>query len=291
MEYLNPSPAAALPQAMWLVYSTAMERPGSASETLFDLVVPAAMRPKTPGDGSHVKRALSALLKLDLITEVDGTLSAEKVPGPQEFLRQLRHRIVQPPEKFGPEFDGADDIRRGLVWLMRQSPAQALDYVEDVEQKENAEAEKVFVNPSRWNTFRIWCDVLGFGQTALDAMAKDKDKDKAGSRIVPNPSRAVVDAISNPFGETLPRGEQLPIGRLVDFLREELPVLPGHPSAIFGGVGDDDNPLRVVGHALTAAEEMDVLTLTYQSDPSGVMALPDARDGGTRYVSAVTIRK
>lgn len=288
MEYLNPSPAAALPQAMWLVYSAAMERPGSDSESLLDLVVPTAMRPHTPSDGSHVKRALSALLKLGLIAGQDGVLAAEKVAGPQEFLRQLRHRIVQPPEKFGPDFDGADDIRRGLIWLMRQSPAQALDYAEDVEQKENADAEKkVFVNPGRWNTFRMWCDVLGFGQTALDVMAKEK----AGSRIVPNPSRAVVDAISHPFGEALPRGEQLPIGRLVNFLREELPVLPGHPSAIFGGVADDDNSLRVVGHALTAAEEMNVLTLAYQSDPSGVMALPDAQQGGTRYVSAVTIRK
>lgn len=288
MEYLNPSPAAALPQAMWLAYSATMEHPGCDSTTLLDLVVPTAMRPQTPSDGSHVKRAVSALLKLSLITETDGTLTAEKVSGPQEFLRQLRHRIVQPPEKFGPEYEGADDIRRGLVWLMRQSPARALDYAEDVEQKENAEAEKkVFVNQARWNTFRMWCDVLGFGQTALDVMAKDR----AGSRIVPNPSRAVVDAISHPFGEALPRGEQLPIGRLVDFLREELPVLPGHPSAIFDGLADDDNSLRVVGHALTAAEEMKVLTLSYQSDPSGVMALPDAQYGATRYVSAVTIGK
>src|SRR5690606_38389641 len=139
----------------------------------------------------------------------------------------------------------------------------------------------------RWNTFRMWCDVLGFGQTALGAMAKDK----TGSRIVPNPSRAVVDVITHPFVEALPRGEQLPIGRLGQFLREELPVLPGHPSAIFDDVSDDDSALRVVGHALSTAEEMNVLTLSYQSDPSGVMALPNAQDGGTRYVSAVTIRK
>ena len=283
---MNPSPAAALPQAMWLTYSAAMDRPGSNSEALLDLLVPIALRPHTPGDGSHVNRALSALLKLGLISEKDGTLTAEPLAGPPGFLRQLRHRIVQPPEKFGPGYDGADDIRRGLVWLMRQSPAQALNFKEDVEER-NTEAKKVFVNPTRWNTFRMWCDVLGFGQSALDAMAKDK----AGSRIVANPSRAVVDAIRHPFGKAMPRGEQLPIGRLVEFLREELPVLPGHPTAIFDGMSDDDNPLRVVGHALSAAEEMNVLTLTYQSDPTGVMALPDAHDGGTRYVSAVTIRK
>ncbi|RYF55772.1 MAG: hypothetical protein EOO27_20145, partial [Comamonadaceae bacterium] len=135
MEYLNPSPAAALPQAMWLVYSAAMERPGSDEETLLDLLVPTAIRPQTPGEGSHIKRAVSALLKLGLIAGNNGALTARIVDGPLEFIRQLRHRIVQPPERFGPDFEGADDIRRGLIWLMRQSPAHALDFDEDVEQK------------------------------------------------------------------------------------------------------------------------------------------------------------
>jgi hypothetical protein len=115
-------------------------------------------------------------------------------------------------------------------------------------------------------------------------------ENRAGHRIVPNPSRAVIDAVASPFGEALPRGEQLPIGRLVEFLRQELPVLPGHPSAVTEESNvDDDNALRVIGLALTAAEERKVLTLRYQSDPSGVMALPDAQLGETRYVSSVTI--
>ena len=166
---------------------------------------------------------------------------------------------------------------------MRESPTKALDYDVDVAPKTS-----VFVNGTRWNTFRTWCDALGFGQSALDVMAENK----AGNRIVPNPTRAVVDAIAYPFGDALPRGEQLPIGRLVEFLRQELPVLPGHPSATFEGLNEDEgNALRVIGLALTAAEELDVLTLKYQSDPSGVMALPDAQHGETRYVSAVTIGK
>jgi hypothetical protein len=81
---------------------------------------------------------------------------------------------------------------------------------------------------------------------------------------------------------------------LVQFLRQELPVLPGHPSATYEGLNEDeeeDNALRVIGLALTAAEELKVLTLKYQSDPSGVMALPDAQHGETRYVSAVTIKE
>lgn len=283
MEYLNPNPSPALPQTMWLVYRSAMERPDTRTEELFDLVVPMAMRAKTPGGGAHFRAAASALRKLGLLDETDGRLEATRVSDSRAFLRVLRHRIVQPPETFSANFDGADDIRRGLIWLMRQSPSKALDYEADV-----APRTSVFVNGTRWNTFRTWCDALGFGQTALSVMAENK----AGSRIVPNPGRAVVDAIANPFGDALPRGVQLPIGRLVQFLRQELPVFPGHPSATYEGLDEgEDNALRVIGLALTAAEETHVLTLRYQSDPSGVMALPDSQHGETRYVSAATIKE
>lgn len=280
MEYLNPNPAPALPQTMWLVYRAAMERPGSTSDQLFDVVVPTAIRDKTPSSGAHFRSALSALQKLGILEDDHGVLMAMKVAGAAEFLRLLRHRIVQPPNTFDADFEGAEDVRRGLVWLMRQSPSKALDYETDV-----APRTSVFVNGTRWNTFRTWCDVLGFGQQALSVM----EGTTGGNRIVPNPTRAVVDAIANPFGDPLPRAVQLPIGRLVEFLQHEVPVLPGHPSAIYEGMEDDDNALRAIGLALTTAEEMKVLTLQYQSDPSGVMALPGAQNGETRYVSSVTI--
>ncbi len=282
MEYLNPSPAPALPQAMWLVYRAAMERPGSSATDLLDLVVPSAMRETTPSQGGHFKSALSALQKLGLIDESSKALRADPVANAAGFLRLLRHRIVQPPEVFGTEFEGADDIRKGLIFLMRESPAKALDYQTDVAQR----LESVFVNAGRWNTFRTWCDALGFGQAALSVMTDGR----ATGRIVPNPTRAVVDAIQKPFGDPLPRGEQISVSRLVNFLRQELPVLPGHPSATFEGFsGDDGNGLRALGLALTGAEELAILRLEYQSDPSSVMALPDAQHGEVRYVSAVTI--
>ena len=283
MEYLNPSPAACLPQTMWLVYRPIMGRPGISTTDLFDLVVPVDLRGSVPVDAHHFKSALRALRNLRLV-RADGTaLHAAKLTGPEAFLRQLRHRIVQPPNTFEEGFEGAEDIRNGLIWLMRESPAKALEYDGDV-----ATRTKTFVNFTRWNTFRTWCDALGFGHTALDIQAVGK----AGARIVPNPTRAVVDAIKAPFGDPLPRDQQIPIGQLLDFLRAELPVLPGHSTATFDGLEEqDDNALRVVGLALTAAEELDVLKMAYQSDPSGVMALPDAQHGQPRYVSAVTIAK
>src|SRR4051812_42079923 len=117
MEYLNPNPAPALPQTMWLVYAAAMERPGSDPDDLFDFVVPAAIRDKTPSAGAHFRSALSALRKLGLLNENWGALEAMKVADPADFRRLLRHRIVQTPSTFDEDFEGADDIRRGLVWL------------------------------------------------------------------------------------------------------------------------------------------------------------------------------
>lgn len=287
MEYLNPSPAAFLPQTMWLTYRTVMERPGLGAEDVLNLMVPSAIRARTPGgDGVHVKRALDALRRLGLVQSEGGGFTADTVAHAAAFLRQLRHRVVSPPASFGPEFDAPDDLRRGLIWLMRQAPTKPLDFDLDVRPVAN-----VFTNDTRWNAFRPWCDVLGFGQVVLGEPAGPGQR-QTGGKVVPNPTGAVIDAIREPFGDPLPSGEQIPIAQLVEFLRVEIPVLPGHPSATYDGItGEADEAMRALGLALTSAEERQILDMTYQSDPSSVMALPDAQDGHPRYVSTVTIRK
>lgn len=286
MEILNPSPVAPLPQAMWLTYRAVMETPGLTREGVLDRVVPVAMRAKTPGgDGIHVVRALDALVKLEMVGSLGDRLEAERVHGAAGFVRSLRHRVVSPAEAFGSTYDPPHDLRRGLVWLMRQSPAKALDHDVDVEP-----VTKVFTNKTRWNTFRSWCEVLGFGQVMLEELAAP-GASIGGSKIVPNPTDAVVDVIRHPVGEPLPRGQKVPISQLVEFLRAELPVLPGHPSATFEGLtGSVEEGMRALGVALAGAEERAVLDMEYQSDPSGVMALADY-DGTVRYVSSVTIRR
>ncbi|WP_203230634.1 hypothetical protein [Agromyces humi] len=214
-----------------------------------------------------------------------GLLSADRLPDATTFLRMLRHRVVVPPATVSADFAGAPDLRSGLVWLMRQSPLVPLHY----ESVQTEMPEGLFTNDTRWNAFRWWSQALGFSQPALTALSKASDQK---SKIVPDPTEAVVEAIRAPFGDPLPRNEQLPIGRLLDFLRAELPVLPGHPSATYEGLTDnDDHAVRVLGLALSSAEQRGVLSMAYQSDPSGVMALPDAQDyGRSRYISTVTIK-
>jgi hypothetical protein len=205
----------------------------------------------------------------------------------QGFRRQLRRRLVAPPETFGTDFKGAPDLRSGLVWLMRQSPLIPLHWEINVA---TTMPTGLFTNDTRWNGFRWWSQALGLGQPALTAMSTGADQK---AKLVPNPTVAVIDAIQRPFGDPLPRGEQIPIKQLLDFLRAELPVLPGHPSATYEGFVDDrDHGIRALGLALSSAEARQILSMDYQSDPSGVMALPDAQDyGRDRYVSSVTIKR
>jgi len=286
MDVLNPSPALCLPQAMWLIYRTIMECPDLSQEETLALVTPIAMRDSSPGDGAHAIRALRGLREFGLVQHSDeGLYRAAKVEDAAGFIRALRHRLVVPPAAFGPDMKGAPDLRQGLIWLMRQIPAKPL-YWADVETSMPA---NLFTNDTRWNAFRWWSQALGLSQSALSIMGTGANQ--RGAKIVADPTKAVIDVILHPVGTPLPRREQIPIQQLLAFLRDEIPVLPGHPSATYDGLsGGGDTDMRALGLALSCAEARGVLSMAYGSDPSGVMALPDAQDyGRNRYVSAVTI--
>jgi hypothetical protein len=209
---------------------------------------------------------------------------AEDAPG---FLRLLRRRLILPPGSFGPGFRGAPDLRAALVWLMRQTPLTPLHYSVNVETNMPA---GLFTNDTRWNGFRWWAEALGFGQVALRALEPDGG---SMTKIIPNPTVAVLDAIEQPFGNPLPREEQITIDFFLDFLRVELPVLPGHPSATYAGFMDDGkDSVAALGLALATAEQRGVLVMDYQSDPSSVLALPHGQDPREkRYVSNVTVKR
>lgn len=288
MDVLNPSPALCLPQAMWIIHRTIMDNPDLSKEQILDLVTPTAIRSGIPQNGAHADRALRGLREFGFVQQDSAGLhNAETVTDAVDFMRSLRHRLVVPPETFGQEIAGAPDLRQGLVWLMRQPPTQPLHW-QDVETVMPA---GLFTNDTRWNGFRLWSQALGFSRSALTIMVAGPKQNQKG-KIVADPTEAVIDAISHPVGTPLPTREQIPIQQFLDSLRNELPVLPGHPSATYDGLSEDnDTGMRALGLALSCAEARGVLSMTYQSDPSGVVALPDARDHGhDRYVSAVTIK-
>ena len=289
MEILNPSPVVALPHAMWLVYRAVAGRDGLNRHEVSDLVVPMTLRPHTPvnGSGDHVKQALKALIDLGLVSvSSDDLLTAEPLADARAFVRRLRRRIMVATTSTGVY--GAPDLRSGLVWLMRQAPTNPLDF-------DNVQASMpsgLFTNGTRWNSFRQWATVLGFGVSPVSALSAGRGVKASGEKIVANPTAAVRDVLQHPYKAPLPREEKLPVGQFIANLREELPMLPGHPSATYPGLDTDvSNDLRALGLALTTVELQGLIKMSYQSDPTGVMALPDAKDyGRNRYVSTVTIK-
>ncbi|MCZ4552241.1 hypothetical protein [Gordonia rubripertincta] len=288
MDVLNPSPALCLPQAMWLVYRVVAAKPDLGQDGILELVTPKSMRAGAPQQGAHARRALTALREFRLIHEdADGLYQAHETRDAFEFRRLLRRRLVVPPDNIGAGFEGAPDLRSALVWLMRQSPMVPLHYQVNVQTNMPV---GLFTNDTRWNGFRWWSQAMGFGREALKTLVTDAD---SKAMIVPDPTVAVIDAIRHPFGDALPSGEQIPIEKLLDFLRLELPVLPGHPSATYPGFEDDGKrAIAALGLALSSAEQQQILTMGYQSDPSGVLALPDTQNfRKDRYVSNVTIKE
>ncbi len=263
-----------------------MTKPDLNRDEVLDLVTPLTMRAGSPQGGAHAKRALSALREFQLVRDEEGLLSAQKVNDAREFLRLLRRRLVVPPAEVAEGFEGAPDLRSALIWLMRQSPMVPLHYAVNVETNM---PQDLFTNDTRWIGFRWWSEALGFGQEALKTLDRDG---RSMTKVMPNPTVAVIDAIRHPFGDPLPRGDKIPIDRFLDFLRFELPVLPGHPSATYPGLVDDgQSAIAALGLALSTAEQREFLTMGYQSDPSGVLALPHAQSHGQdRYVSNVMIR-
>ena len=287
MDVLNPSPALCLPQAMWLVYRVVNGKSDLSRDEVLDLVTPKSMRQSAPQQGAHAWRALAGLQEFGLVQEKSGCLNTvDEVGDARAFLRLLRRRLVLPPSSIGESFVGAPDLRSALVWLMRQHPMTALHYAANVQTNM---PEGLFINDTRWNGFRWWSQALGFGQEAIKALDPTHD---SKAKIFPDPTVAVIDALRHPFGDRLPRGEQIPITALLEFLRLELPVLPGHPSATYPGFQEEGQRANAaLGLALSTAEQHQLLTMGYQSDPSGVLALPDAQNFRTdRYVSHVTIK-
>lgn len=285
MKVLDPGQGVVLPQAMWLCYSTIAKASGLAAEEVFSLVLPQELRSYAPSDGAHAKQALSALIEFELVSSDDGLLTAEPLD-PSGFIRRLRRQLVRPSEEVSASFEGAPDLRAALIWLMTQDPLVPLHYASNVQV---AMPPNLFTNDTRWNLFRFWSAALGFARPALDSLARREDRAKA--LIAVDPTEAVLDVILHPESDPLPIGVQIPVAAFMAFLRRELPVLPGHPSATYEGLNSDpQDQLAAVGLALNSAEARGVVTMGYQSDPTGVLALPDSgRKAGARYVSTIQI--
>lgn len=179
-------------------------------------------------DGKFIHNSILRAAELGLICATDTTvalltthLSLE--PGDVRAFRvRLRH-VVFDPSHAEPFFDDGErrgvsaDLLRALAWFL------AVDGVEGVSW-ENAESKLRETmlpgqphtprNQARWNTFREWTTLLGFGWKAGSGRVK---------AVVPDPAIAICDELPAIFGDKKVLTQQ----EFRDSLARHLPVLEG----------------------------------------------------------------
>jgi hypothetical protein len=111
------------------------------------------------------------------------------------------------------------DLTLALCWVLAQDifvlPGGAYKYIAPLEARQFGTSEPyAFRNDTRWNGFRAWAPLLGFGWTEVA---------QGNPLLVVDPTPAVLDALPAVFG-AMP---ELPIEDLLRRLADVLPVLDG----------------------------------------------------------------
>jgi hypothetical protein len=289
MALLNPSPVLALPTTMWLTFRAIAELGPMTEAELFALTSPLAIRaqdgdsepPPTPA----AREAYRALRDHGL-TETDQRgrvrLAVASCSNYADFCAALRivllsRSISQPPL----DESGANDLLRGLTWLLTTDPiGEAWSEPRTEQERVPAGSTLVFVNGTRWNGFRYWAEALGFAEVAVTGPG-------AGSQLIPNPTRALRDFIVS----TYTAGDDIPISRLLNDFRVAAPVVPGGELSRALGYEHDPGEIdRATTYALESGRARGWLTLERRADAAGAMRLAglDQR-GAVRVISDVVI--
>lgn len=118
-----------------------------------------------------------------------------------------------------PRGHRAADVTLALSWALAQDvyslPGGAYDPIGRLEQQQfGVEEPYAFRNNTRWNGFRAWAPLLGFGWT---------EKDGRASLLVVDPTDAVRDALSLVFEDA----HELSIDSWISRVGQALPVLDG----------------------------------------------------------------
>jgi hypothetical protein len=289
MALMSPSPALALPTTMWVVYRYLSVAGTTGVEELMDSVCPPSVRSTGPGQGeaTHVKAALRTLAELGIAQVDESGVRLDEQLGKAryaEFIATLRSRITSPEtvlqREGNDERPGAADLVRALAWLMQQPTTDVLWWTQNVESRVGRD---VFSNDTRWNGFQPWALALGF--------AEESTLGKGQAGIIANPTRAVLDAFSQPSRVVWPKGEAIPVAEFVSLLLQEIPVMPGgalaERSMLQSSVEGLGAPLSF---ALLAVETRKSILMEHQSDAATIVQVASADAARSmRPVSHVTV--
>lgn len=291
MALLNPSPVLALPTTMWVTFEAIAELGPLDEPSLYALTSPISIRATSdtedPPPTNAAREAFRALRDHGLVKIDDhGSISAAVTVKPRSyptFCAVLRHHLVtiasnQPPL----DESGANDLLRGLVWLLSTDPlGEAWNEPKAAQQRIPNGPTPVFINPTRWNGFRFWAEALG--------LAEDSAASNEGAALVANPTRAVRDFVAATFDP----GEVVPASSFLDQLRVAVPVLPGGTISRASGYDRDQDELdRATSYALESGHLRGWLTLETHADaPDAVLLASLDRPGAIRRVSHVAVHE
>lgn len=212
-----------------LVRTLRSQRPMSRDE-LLALCCPPSLGEHAAGSSGKGSQTLARWTQLGLFSEAGDLLElhpdAQSLPtdqfGELKGLGTILRRLVLMPEHNGAlNQEGgalAADLTLALSWALAQDlyslPGGPYRDVSPIETAQFPSAPYAFRNDTRWNGFKAWVPLLGFGWT-----------ESAGrtAALVLDPSPAIEDALPSLFKEA----SEMPVGRLARLLAEALPVLDG----------------------------------------------------------------
>jgi len=234
-----------------------------------------------------VRRALAILTELGMAEVGAEGVRIASTPGKldyHDFIATLRECVTAPETVLQREGNddrpGAADLVRALVWLLTQSPTDLLWWNGNVEARVSRD---LFSNDTRWNGFQTWALTLGFAEEGTDS--------KSQSGIVPNPTRAILDAIERPRRVQWTQHEEIPASQFVGLLQQEIPVMPG---GVLADRSMLSNSVEGIGAAMSfgllAAETRKLIRMESKSDAASIVQLTSSEGARSlRPVSHVVV--
>jgi hypothetical protein len=283
---LNPSPVLATPEMMWLAFHAIAEFGPLPEEDLHALLRPPGIRApdeQKSGGPSAARVAVRHLRDLGLVEGGDGLTVAASAGKPDSFVvfcTVLRAAVLSTATADAPlDEAGANDVLRALAWLLAGDPVGEPWTEGRAAQEAAPVGVAVFVNPTRFNAFRFWCESLGLAERAVLPRG-------LRTALLPNPTRALRDFLVTTYAP----GADVPASRLLDELRSAVPVLPG--GATSRALGYPSGPRevdRATTYALECGQARGWLSLTRRADATDTVLLPSLEGGSPRTISNVVV--
>lgn len=222
-----------LPSVLAVLVRTLRKMGPLERDQLEALVAPPSLQQvsSTFGDGKQVRQTLNRWLQIGLFADTDGRISLAEgySEGPTEGIAGLRalgtqlRRLVLAPENnqdlLRPQPGQTADFTHALCWMLAQDPFYLTtgsyeELINRMESDQFPDEPWAFRNDTRWDGFRDWAPLLGFGWYA--------HVPKAGTFIT-DPTEAVVDALPKVFDARY----ELPQADFFYALADALPVVDG----------------------------------------------------------------